>query len=121
MTQPNIEYVDYSLANNFGDTIELNKNLLKYPDLHNSILEHELGHTNVPGFTITDFNHDLKPQKVNQLHLLKFMVLHPKSFVQLLPIYHTKKRGWVYDINLSIIYLILIFLIVSGIVIGFIV
>lgn len=118
MIKPNIEYVENSIANNFGDTIELNRNLLKYPELHEQVLEHELGHSDKPGFTKHDLDHDLKASKINQWELMKFMFRHPKAFMQLLPIYYTQKRGWVYDINLSLVYAFLIVIIVGGVMIG---
>lgn len=118
MNKNNIKYVEHSIANNFGDVIELNRNLLKYPNLHEQVLEHELDHSDEKGFTKYDLNHDLKASKINQWELMKFMFLHPKAFIQLLPIYYTKERGWVYDINLSLIYAFLIVIIVVGIMIG---
>ena len=103
--RPRIEYVDWGLANNFGNIIELNRNLVNYPELFNPILRHELEHTD-KFFTWHDLKHDLSSSyKVNQFQLIKFMLKHPKSFTQLLPVYwqYSKKRI-VYDINLLIIY-----------------
>jgi hypothetical protein len=113
-----INYVSHSIANNFGEVIEINKHLLKYPELHKTILEHELGHTDVAGFTKHDFKHDVQEINVDQFQLLKFMVLHPKSFMQFLPFYYSKTWGFIYDINRIVIYSIVIMLIVAGIVIG---
>ena len=98
-----IEYVSHSLGNNFGDTIELNENLKDYPNLHDSILKHELEHSSKL-FTISDLKLDIIENRVNSLELLKFMLKHPKSFIQIIPFYWTKKHGFVYDINLMIIY-----------------
>ena len=39
-----IKYVDWGLANWYEDRIEINRNLKKYPKLHNYIILHELGH-----------------------------------------------------------------------------
>lgn len=114
-----IEYVNHSLANNFGDTIELHKDLIKYPELHDSILEHELGHSNDPDFNVFDLKHDtIKPSKVNQWQLFKFMLLHPSAWSQLLPAYYNKKHGLVYDSNLIIIYSVIIMLLVGGVTLG---
>jgi hypothetical protein len=113
-----IEYVNHSIANNFGDVIEMNHHLIDYPDLHKAILDHELGHTKNPKFNSTDFAHDMKPTKVNQLRLLKFMILHPASFTQLLPFYYSKKWGITYDMNLIMVYVILIILLIIGFMIG---
>jgi len=98
-----VEYVNSGLGNNFGDLIEINKNLLNYPELHNAVLAHELEHSS-QAFTIYDLKLDLSKPKVNSWDMLKFMVKYPKSFSQMLPFYYSKKHGFVYDINLIIIY-----------------
>jgi hypothetical protein len=107
-----ITYVDWNLGNNFGDEIELNKNLLKpeYKFIHDNILKHELSHTD-KAFTIQDLRLDLSQSKISSLEVLKFMVKHPKSFTQLLPLYYSPKHGFVYDINLLLIYSVTICLI----------
>ena len=97
-----IIYVDYGIANNFGEFIEVNKNLKKYPHLLHPILKHELSHTN-KFFTLHDLKIDLV-QNVNSWDMLKFMIKHPRSFSQLLPIYFDKKKGFIYDVNLILIY-----------------
>lgn len=117
--RPRIEYVDWGIANNFGDIIELNKNLVDYPELFNPIMRHELEHTD-KFFSWHDLKHDLvSSHKINQLQLLKFMFKHPKSFTQLLPIYWHSKRGIVYDVNLIITYSIFIFIISATAILSF--
>ena len=93
-------YTDWSLANNFGDHIELNKHLREWPELHEAMLRHELGHTDKE-FSKEDVLLDLTPGKINYWMLFKFMCIHPKTFLQFAPIYR-KDREWIYDINLSI-------------------
>lgn len=106
MVEENIILVDYGIANNFGDFIEINKNLKKYPHLYNSILNHELKHK-PGGFTWFDLKHDLKGNEFNK-DLFKFMFKYPKSFTQFLPIYWTRKKGFVYDTNLILVYIFFI-------------
>lgn len=103
--QPKIVYVDWGLANNFGEVIEINRNLSNYPHLFNPILKHELEHSN-KFFTWHDLRHDLNStHTVNQFELLKFMIKHPKSFTQFLPLYWQRSsKKIVYDLNLLIIY-----------------
>lgn len=108
-----VEYVDWGIGNNYGDTIELNVNLKQYPILHRYILDHELGHDNSV-FSFKELGHDLKPSG-HMFELAKFMVKHPKSFSQFLPIYPHKKYGLVYDLNLMIVYASIIVLILIGI------
>ena len=100
-----VTYVSTGLGNNFGDEIELNKNLLKpeYKYIHDSILEHELSHTN-QAFSMEDLKLDLSQSKISSWEILKFMFKYPKSFTQLLPCYYSSKHGFVYDINLILIY-----------------
>lgn len=103
-----IEYTNHSIGNNFGDTIELNEALKNYPRLHDAILMHELKHTNKP-FSKEDLLLDLNESSVDKKELIKFMFKHPKSFYQMFPFYWTKKHGFVFDINLILIYFAFIF------------
>lgn len=100
-----IVYRGYGLADRFPDgTIELNKHLKDYPELKRSILLHEARHTNNEKFNRTDLRNDLT--SINQYSmsaLVKFMLRHPLSFIQVLPLYWTKTGGWTYD-ELAVIY-----------------
>lgn len=98
-----ITYTDWALGNNFGNEIELNRNLIYYPKLHNAVLSHELSHSD-KAFTIKDLKLDLSQSKISSWEVLNFMVKHPKSFTQLLPFYYSSKHGFVYDLNLLLIY-----------------
>ncbi len=100
-----VRYVKWGLANRFDDGIELNENLKKYPKLHNSILDHELGHKDSNTFR-QDLAHDLTPiQKLNQKEVVVFMLKHPKAMIQLLPFYWSSKRKQiVFDLNMILIY-----------------
>ena len=98
-----LSYVSSGLGNNFGNEIELNEHLKEYPELHSAVLSHELAHTN-QAFTLKDLKLDLSKPEVNSMDMLKFMLKYPKSFSQLLPVYYSKKHGFVYDINLILIY-----------------
>lgn len=102
-----IEYVENSIGNNFGDHIELNKALLepKYKNLHDAILNHELGHTKSK-YSNKDFIHDLNEHKVKNSDLINFLIHNPKSWTQFLPFYFSKKHGFVIDYSLCIVYVI---------------
>ncbi len=97
-----IRLVDYGIANNFGDYIEINKELKKFPKLYNSILKHELQHTKKP-FSLFDLKIDIK-NKVPIFGLMKFMITRPKTWTQALPIYIRNKK-LIYDFNLMLLYL----------------
>ena len=106
MSKPKIPIVavSHGIANRFEDCIEVNKHLINYPKLYFPIIKHELEHTNSL-FSWEDFKHDLNSErKVDQVQILKFMFKHPKAFTQILPFYYTKKRRFVLDINLCLIY-----------------
>jgi len=100
-----IVYTKWSLANRFDDSIELNENLRKYPELQAQLLNHELKHTDKK-FTIYDLKHDLSSnQDIDHRKLLFFMLKHPKSLSQFLPLYWSPKRKkLIYDLNLMFIY-----------------
>lgn len=110
--------VDYGIANRFSTHIEINKNLKKYPNLYNSILKHELSHTDKL-FSFKDFKLDFyHDNKINSFEMLRFMFKYPKSFTQVLPVYWTRKKGFVYDINLIVMYLTMIFVFIGTIYLG---
>lgn len=98
-----VYYVKHSIGNNFGSEIELNIHLKEYPELHDKVLQHELQHTDKL-FTKKDLMMDMFSKDIGSLTMLKFMLKYPRSFSQLLPLYWSKKHGFVYDINLIIMY-----------------
>ncbi len=100
--------VNHSIANRFDGYIEINKNLKKYPNLLKPILAHEKAHTDEP-WSVKDFKLDFfSDNKVDGWELLKFMFKHPKSFSQISPILYSKKKGFIIDINLMIMYSIMV-------------
>ena len=114
-----IVYTRWNLANKFDDCIELNEGLKKYPKLHGAILRHELEHSD-KYFSTRDLSHDILPtKKVKQSEILSFMLRHPKSFSQLLPLYYSPRRKeFIYDLNLIIIYSFMIGVAGLGIYLG---
>jgi hypothetical protein len=111
-----VDFVNHSIGNNYGDLIELNEGLKTYPRLLKQVLNHELGHTK-EGFK-KNFLHDLTENKVSNKELLSFMLHYPKSLYQFRPFFWHKKYGFVYDVNLIIIYLVMILIIASAFVIA---
>ena len=110
-----VKYVNYSIANRFSDRIELNKDLKQYPSLHKAILKHERSHTNKE-FSWHDFMLDLKGAG-NRKELFKFIIRRPKTWIQFLPIYYQKKRGWIFDYNLMIIWGLMLLLVLANLLI----
>ena len=101
--EPKIVYVSHGIANNFGETIEVNVNLKKYPELLEPIIRHELRHSSSIGFTKKDLLLDSEKLDLNYWQLTKFMFKHPKSFSQFFPFYINKGR-FIYDINMCIVW-----------------
>lgn len=113
-----IKYISHSIANRYQNHIEINHHLKKYPDLLEPILKHELSHTDKP-WSMEDFKLDfLSNDEINQWKLIKFMFKHPSSFVQLSPILYSKKKGLIVDINLLIMYSIMIIVFITTIYLG---
>lgn len=106
MTEIPIIYVKHGIANRFDSHIELNENLKKYPKLHDSILRHELSHTDEKKFNKKDLIVDLGESAVDNRELIKFMFKHPKTFIQILPFYKINGKI-VYDLNMMFIWGIL--------------
>lgn len=112
-----IKEVDWGIANNFGDVIEINRNLKLYPEMYRAVLHHELKHTDKT-FTGYDLIHDISDTRVKTLDILMFMFNHPKSLTQFIPFYWNRRYGFVYDINLIIVYIVFILIMVAGFYIG---
>ncbi len=110
--------VNHSIANRFNGYIEINENLKKYPNLYKPILKHELDHTNKL-WSLHDFKLDMISNTgVNYWNLLKFMFRYPRSFLQLSPLLYSKKRGFIFDINLFIMYGVFILIFMTTIYMG---
>ncbi len=112
--------VDWGIANRFSDgVIEINRHLrIENPKLYRSVLRHELQNIE-DTFSWKELKHDLiNDEKSHPWQFLKFMIRHPKSLTQFLPFYYSRKRGFVLDVNLSLMYLILVIIIFSSIGIG---
>jgi len=103
-----IRYVNHSVANRFNGYIEINENLKKYPHLLKPILEHELSHTD-KAFSWEDFKLDFfSNNNISSWDMFKFMFKHPKSFLQLSPILYSRKKGWIIDFNLLVMFITII-------------
>ena len=91
----------YGIADRYPDgTIEINKHLDDYPDLKMAIIQHEIDHTDNPKFNRRDLIHDITTvDQYSQWRMAMFIIRHPFSLVQLLPIYYTKRRGLIVDLN----------------------
>jgi len=101
-------HIDQGVANRIGSDIEIHQDLINHPRLYSAILNHELDHTD-KSFSWHDFKIDLfRKPGLSYFQLAKFMITRPNTWVQLVPIYYHKTRGWVFDLNLLVIYSIYI-------------
>lgn len=108
MVEVSVTYSDWGLANRIGNVIILNRNLKNYPNLHKTILDHELKHD--PSKFVFNLDHDwnslFEDGLVNLIAKTIFMFKHPKSLVQLSPIWIYKNRIY-FDLTMDIIYMII--------------
>jgi len=107
-----IIYTNSGLANNFGNFLELNRNLKKYPKFHAEVLEHELGH----GEGKNNFWHDLKDSfSLLSVKVFLFSLRHPGALRDLSPFVRSTKG--VYHKDKPMLYLYSSFLLLSTIII----
>lgn len=102
-----IKYINYGTGNRVGDTIYLNKDLKKYPKLHDAVLKHEKKHSGK--FKWRDFWLDFENEDIAKVknEWLNFLFKHPKAWANFLPVLKLGKY-WCYDISLIAIYLLII-------------
>jgi len=108
-----IKEINYGTGNRVGDTIYINKDLHKYPRLHNAIMEHELKHTG--GFKLKDLkldliNNELKPVREDWFD---FLLKHPRAWVNFSPVMRLDGE-WTFDLSISIVWAFMITLIILG-------
>ena len=118
--QLNIVYSNWGISDRFNDgTIEMNIHLNKYPKLKRSILAHEIDHTSQKGFNRKDFLHDISsPDKIDMFEMMKFVIKHPRSWIQFFPCYYHKQRGMIFDANMIIAYSVIGTIALIGIGVG---
>lgn len=96
--QTKVLYSNKGVANNFGNYIEINKALKNNKTLRDYVVKHELGHKEE-----FDLIHEFKFDYKIMPFLLMFVIQHPSTWYDILPI---QKRGKniFYDLNLLILY-----------------
>ena len=100
-----IKYINNGLGCLIGDTIYLNKKLIKVSKIHNRILEHELEH--VKG------NHSIDKETGFDFEIFKFIINEPSTWTHFLPVWYIDKtiainRRWSIIWTISIIWIIFI-------------
>ena len=116
---PEIRYINYGIGFTVEDNgqkwIELNKHLKKYPDLHTSVLNHELKHY-YNGTNRFDFMIELKDMFKSKDHfkLLAFQLKHPKSFACLLPFMYKKTEGFAWNSYMCAVWTAILLIAIMG-------
>ena len=89
--------VDYGIASNYGDFIEMNRKLWKYPKLRKAILEHEERHTSGK-YTKEDFKNDFQSKNSYFFDTLKFCMANKEGFINFFPfMYSYYSKEWTYN------------------------
>ncbi len=98
-----IRYINYGTGNRVGDTIYLNKDLKKYPILHDAILDHEKKHTG--GFKLKDFLLDFKNRELEKVkgQWFKFLFKYPRAWANFLPVLKLGNK-WCIDIAITLVW-----------------
>lgn len=104
--------VDYGVANRYSypdhDEIEINKELLKYPELLKGIMKHEIGHTS-GRYKMEDLRLDFH-DGIKKPGYWKFIRKTKSSWYQFLPVWWTKSKGLIFDFGSLMNWLILFLL-----------
>lgn len=97
-SQPKIIEVNYGIASNYGDFIEIHHKL--YGTLKEKILAHEHKHkitSRNNAYTKEDFKNDFNAEQGYFLETLKFSIMNPEAFVNFMPLmksYYAGRWTW---------------------------
>ena len=96
-----IVWVDYGIANNFGERIEINRALVWYPNLCYRIIHHERQHSKTLNYNWNDFVLDMfsneEPHmRISAWEMIRFCIKNPSGWRQYSPIYKASD-GWYWD------------------------
>lgn len=107
-----VEYSSRVFAKRRGDVVVLNRHLKSYPNLHDSILMHELSHTS-GGYGLKDVKLEFQDLGLLDAGLIRFFVDHPRVFFLALSPFSRGGGEWFYDPFLLSVWFVLL-LVVSG-------
>ena len=102
--QIKVIYKNTGLANFFSDHIELNNKLKYNKRLRDYIIKHELGHKEE-----FDLLHEFKIDWKVMPYVLWFVLTTPSTWIDFSPVQYRDKQI-IYDLNLSILYCLIIIL-----------
>lgn len=99
-----VKYMKWGLANSFETHIEINERLKKDKRLRDYIVKHEIGHSDK-----FDLKHEFDIDWKIMPSLILFVLKNPVTWIDFLPI-QIKKKRIIYDVNLLILYGLIILL-----------
>lgn len=103
----NSKVVDYpyGISCRIGDTIYIHKHIKNEPNLYFSLIEHEIHHTS--GFKLFDLVYDLKIENIPKKEYWKFVLSHPSSWTEFLPVWRYHKT-WVVNVSITLTYIFIL-------------
>lgn len=113
-----LKYTDWGIGYAYNNTIEINKKLLKYPELYEMVLEHEIKHLKYPSFfdTIKIEIKDLFDFK-KRILMKKYLKNESMMTIQsMLPVWKHNNQ-WCYNSYLVSLYSVFIGVIIMDILI----
>lgn len=112
--QNNIEIIDFGIAFKIRNTIYLNRNLEKYPELRKAIIKHEKAHTNNKNYTLSDVWIDLNGKYLKKVkkQYYKFLFTEKRAWYQFLPVLKVHGK-WLIDFIMLFFWIIIIMLFIG--------
>jgi hypothetical protein len=100
-----IKETSWGVANRVGDVVLINKHLVKFPELRYHLIQHELSHNTQDDLEDVriDIKHLMNQRPLLIYQRLLFMFLHPKSWVQMSPVFIYENKAYI-DHSLLIIW-----------------
>jgi hypothetical protein len=96
MGNPKIIEVSYGLASNYGDTIEMNRNLVG--DLKDKVTKHELRHGRNRKYGLRDIKNDFASKNSYFKDSIFFCIRNPSAWIGFFPsLYSYYFREWTFN------------------------
>ena len=87
-----IKEVNHGIASRCGDIIRINKKLNEYPNLRQAIIDHEMSHSSNYNFDDLSMEFSIPQLRGYKLEYYKFILTHPSSWTEYLPIIIEDKK-----------------------------
>lgn len=84
--------INHGIASRCGDIITINKKLKEYPKLEQAIIDHEMTHSSEYKLKDLSMEFSIPQLKGYKLQYYKFILTHPSSWTEYLPITIENKK-----------------------------